>query len=109
MPIFIPKVNAAMVGTYDIRVEFLHLPLYNAEPEKRLSTVEGERRSQVGAGDRTEKIRIYNFPQIRVNDYCIGLTIYKLGSVMNCYLDEIIDVTITADTVTKTACYHDVF
>ncbi len=56
-----------------------------------------DRRRQVGSGDRSERIRTYNFPQSRVTDHRIGLTLYKLDAVMNGALDEIIDALITAD------------
>ena len=56
-----------------------------------------ERRSQVGTGMRNERIRTYNFPQGRLTDHRIGLTLYKLESVMDGNLDEIIDALITAD------------
>ena len=62
-----------------------------------------DRRRQVGSGDRSERIRTYNFPQSRVTDHRIGLTIYKLDAVMNGALDEIIDALITADQAAKLA------
>ena len=60
-----------------------------------------ERKSQVGTGDRSERIRTYNFPQGRVSDHRIGLTLYKIEAIMNGDLDEIIDALITADTAEK--------
>ncbi len=62
-----------------------------------------DRRRQVGSGDRSERIRTYNFPQSRVTDHRIGLTLYKLDAVMNGALDEIIDALITADQAAKLA------
>lgn len=62
-----------------------------------------DRRRQVGSGDRSERIRTYNFPQSRVTDHRIGLTLYKLDAVMNGALDEIIDALITADRAAKLA------
>ena len=56
-----------------------------------------ERRSQVGTGMRNERIRTYNFPQGRVTDHRIGLTLYKIDSVMDGDLDELIDALVTAD------------
>ena len=59
--------------------------------------VTAERRSQVGTGMRNERIRTYNFPQGRLTDHRIGLTLYRLDSVMDGDLDEIIDALVTAD------------
>lgn len=56
-----------------------------------------ERRSQVGTGMRNERIRTYNFPQGRVTDHRIGLTLYKIDAIMNGDLDEVIDALVTAD------------
>ena len=97
------QVERSQYQNKDRAVELLRSRLYNAELEKQRSAVEGERRSQVGTGDRSEKIRTYNFPQDRVTDHRIGLTLYKLGAVMNGDLDEIIDALITADTAKKLA------
>lgn len=60
-----------------------------------------ERKSQVGTGDRSERIRTYNFPQGRLTDHRIGLTLYRLEDVMNGNLDEVIDALITADRAAK--------
>ena len=68
---------------------------------KQNAEIAGERRSQVGTGDRSERIRTYNFPQGRVSDHRIGLTLYKIESIMNGDLDEIIDALVTADTAEK--------
>ena len=62
-----------------------------------------ERRMQVGTGDRSERIRTYNYPQSRVTDHRIGLTLYRLEDVLNGDLDEIIDALITADRAAKLA------
>ena len=75
----------------------LRSKLYDLEMEKRQSAEADERRSQIGTGDRSEKIRTYNFPQGRLTDHRIGLTLYKLESVMDGNLDEIIDALVTAD------------
>ena len=61
------------------------------------------RRSQIGTGDRSEKIRTYNFPQGRVTDHRIKLTLYKLDSIMNGDIDELIDSLIAADQAAKLA------
>lgn len=75
--------------------------LYQMEQERIESAYSGERRSQIGSGMRNEKIRTYNFPQSRVTDHRIGLTLYKIDSVMNGGLDEILDALIAADQAEK--------
>ena len=65
------------------------------------------RKSQIGTGDRSEKIRTYNFPQGRVTDHRINLTIYKLDKVMNGDIQEIIDACIAADQAAKLAKMND--
>lgn len=73
------------------------------EKEKRESAIASERRSQVGTGDRSERIRTYNYPQGRVTDHRIGLTIYQLEAFLNGRMDEMIDGLITADRAAKLA------
>ena len=63
--------------------------------------VTAERRSQVGTGMRNERIRTYNFPQGRLTDHRIGLTLYRLEAVMDGDLDEVIDALVTADQAEK--------
>ncbi len=75
--------------------------LYEIEQERLNSEVTGMRRSQVGTGMRNERIRTYNFPQGRVTDHRIGLTLYKIDAVMDGALDEIIDALATADQAEK--------
>ena len=75
--------------------------LYEIEQEKLDSAVTGMRRSQVGTGMRNERIRTYNFPQGRVTDHRIGLTLYKIDAVMDGDLDEIIDALATAEQAEK--------
>ena len=75
--------------------------LYEIEQEKQDAEVTGMRRSQVGTGMRNERIRTYNFPQGRVTDHRIGLTLYKIDSVMDGGIDEIIDALATADQAEK--------
>ena len=79
----------------------LRSKLYDLEMQKRHDEEADLRRSQVGTGDRSEKIRTYNFPQGRVTDHRIKLTLYKIDSVMNGDLDEIIDSLIAADQAAK--------
>ncbi len=75
--------------------------LYEIEQEKLDSQVTGMRRSQVGTGMRNERIRTYNFPQGRVTDHRIGLTLYRIDSIMDGDLDEIADALATADQAEK--------
>ncbi len=75
--------------------------LYEEEQRKLIEAHAAERKSQVGTGDRSERIRTYNFPQGRLTDHRIGLTIYRLESVMNGDLDEIVDALIMADQTEK--------
>ena len=82
-------------------MKILRSRLLDAEREKQNAEIADERRSQVGTGDRSERIRTYNFPQGRVSDHRIGLTLYKIEAIMNGDIDEIIDALITADTAEK--------
>jgi peptide chain release factor 1 len=75
--------------------------LYEIEQERLSSEITGMRRSQVGTGMRNERIRTYNFPQGRVTDHRIGLTLYKIDAVMDGALDELIDGLATADQAEK--------
>ncbi len=79
----------------------LRSKLYELELEKKQSAEAEERRSQIGTGDRSEKIRTYNFPQGRVTDHRIKLTLHRLDQIMNGDLDEIIDSLIVADQAKK--------
>ena len=81
----------------DKAMQLLRSRLYEAKVREQEEAVTAERRSQVGTGMRNERIRTYNFPQGRMTDHRIGLTLYKLENVMNGDLDEIIDGLITAD------------
>ena len=69
--------------------------------EEQNEKIASERRSQVGTGNRSERIRTYNFPESRLTDHRIGLTIYRLESILNGNLDEVIDALATADTAAK--------
>ena len=82
-------------------MQMLRSKLYEIEQERIDSEVTSQRRSQVGTGMRNERIRTYNFPQGRVTDHRIGLTLYKIESIMNGDLDEVIDALITADQAEK--------
>ena len=85
----------------DKAMKVLRSRLYEAERQKQEAAVAAERRSQVGSGDRSERIRTYNFPQGRVTDHRIGLTLYKIEAIMNGALDELIDALVTADQAEK--------
>ncbi len=85
----------------DRAMKILRSRILEAEREKQHEAIAGERRAQVGTGDRSERIRTYNFPQGRVSDHRIGLTLYKIEQILNGALDEIIDALITADTAEK--------
>ena len=75
--------------------------LYDLEMQKQQDEIAGQRRSQVGSGDRSERIRTYNFPQGRVSEHRIGLTLYKLDQILDGDLDEIIDGLNTHDQAEK--------
>ncbi len=83
--------------------KLLRSKLYDLEMQKRADNEASERRSQIGTGDRSEKIRTYNFPQGRVTDHRIGLTLYKLDKIMDGDLQEIIDACTAADQAAKLA------
>lgn len=85
----------------DKAMKVLRSRLYQMECQRRSAAEAAERKSQVGSGDRSERIRTYNFPQGRVTDHRIGLTLYKIDAVMDGDLDGIIDALITADQAEK--------
>lgn len=85
----------------DRAMKILRSKILEAEKEKQHDAIAGERRAQVGTGDRSERIRTYNYPQGRVSDHRINLTLYKIDSILNGDLDEIIDALVTADTAEK--------
>ncbi|MBR3871089.1 MAG: peptide chain release factor 1 [Clostridia bacterium] len=85
----------------DKAMKVLRSRLYEREAAERNAKIASERKSQVGTGDRSERIRTYNFPQGRVSDHRIGLTLYKIESFMDGDLDEMIDALITADQSEK--------
>ncbi|MCL2865296.1 MAG: peptide chain release factor 1 [Lachnospiraceae bacterium] len=91
----------------DKALKVLRARLFELEMEKQQGEEAEARRSQVGTGDRSEKIRTYNFPQGRVTDHRIKLTLHKLDTVMNGDLDEIIDSLIAADQSAKLASIEE--
>ena len=78
-------------------LKVLRARLYDRAQQEQADAVAADRRSQVGSGDRSERIRTYNFPQGRVTDHRIGLTLYKIDAVLDGELDEILAGLITAD------------
>ena len=85
----------------------LRAKLYDIECQKQHDAEAEARRSQIGTGDRSEKIRTYNFPQGRVTDHRINLTLYKLDKVMNGDIQEIVDACIAADQAAKLSSFED--
>lgn len=86
----------------------LRSKLYDIELAKRQSSEAEERRSQIGTGDRSEKIRTYNFPQGRVTDHRIKLTLYKIDAIMNGDIQELLDNLIAADQAAKLAKMNEI-
>jgi len=82
-------------------IKVLKTKLYELEQEKKNSEIAKERKSQVGSGDRSEKIRTYNYPQGRITDHRIGMTIYQFENFLNGDLDEMIDSLIAIDRAEK--------
>ena len=91
----------------DRAMKILASRLYEAERQKQTAALAAERKSQVGTGDRSERIRTYNYPQGRVTDHRIGLTLYKIEQIMDGDLDELIDALITADQAEKLKAVGD--
>lgn len=85
----------------DRAIKILRTKLYDIQMQEQASQIAAERKSQVGTGDRSERIRTYNYPQGRVTDHRISLTLYKLEQFLNGDLDEMIDAIITADQAEK--------
>ena len=93
----------SQIKNKDKAFKVLKARLYDLEMQKQQDEIAGQRKSQVGSGDRSERIRTYNFPQGRVSDHRIGMTLYKLDSFLDGDLDEIIDGLITDDQARKMA------
>ncbi len=87
----------------DKAMKILRSRVYEAMQQEQADKIASERRTQVGTGDRSERIRTYNFPQGRLTDHRIGLTIYRLEDIMNGSLDEVFDALATADQAAKLA------
>ena len=82
-------------------MKILRSRLVEMEREKQNAEIASERKLQVGTGDRSERIRTYNYPQGRVTDHRIGLTLHRLEQILNGALDEVIDALITEDQAEK--------
>ena len=82
-------------------MKLLKSRLYEKEKQEQDAKLASERKSQVGSGDRSEKIRAYNYPQGRITDHRIGFSIYQMENFLNGDLDEMIDNLIAADRAEK--------
>lgn len=91
----------SQIKNKDKAFKVLRSRLYDMKLQEQNAEISAERRSQVGSGDRSERIRTYNFPQGRITDHRIGLTIYKLDSFLDGDIDEVIDGLITSDQAEK--------
>ena len=85
----------------DKAMKILRSRVYDIFQQEQADAISAERKSQVGTGDRSERIRTYNFPQGRVTDHRIGLTLHRLESILNGDLDEVIDALITTSQSEK--------
>ena len=85
----------------DKALKVLKSRLLKEKQDKQQSEIAENRKSQVGTGDRSERIRTYNYPQGRLTDHRIGLTLYKLEDILNGNLDEVIDALTAADRAEK--------
>ena len=85
----------------DKALKVLKSRLLKEKQDKQASEIAANRKSQVGTGDRSERIRTYNYPQGRLTDHRIGITLYKLEDILNGNLDEVIDALVTADRAEK--------
>ena len=92
----------------DKAMKVLKSRLLEAERERQHNDVARQRHEQVGTGDRSERIRTYNYPQGRVTDHRIGLTLYKIDEILNGGMDEVIDALITADRAAQLAGTEDI-
>ncbi len=101
------QTERSQVQNREYAMRLLKSRLYEIEKEKQDAELTNARRSQVGSGDRSEKIRTYNFPQGRITDHRIGMSIYQMEDFLNGNLDGMIDALITADTAEKLKGQND--
>ena len=95
------QTERSQVQNREYAMRRLRSRLYEKEKQERDAKLANERKSQVGSGDRSEKIRTYNYPQGRITDHRIGLSIYQMEDFLNGNLDEMIDNLIAADRAEK--------
>lgn len=95
------QTERSQVQNRDYAMKLLRSRLYEKEKAERDSKLENQRRSQIGNADRSEKIRTYNYPQGRITDHRIGVSIYQMDNFLNGDLDDMIDNLIAADTAEK--------
>lgn len=95
------QTERSQVQNREYAMRLLKSRLYEIEKKKQDEKLANERKSQVGTGDRSEKIRTYNYPQGRITDHRIGLSIYQMENFLNGDLDEMIEALITADRAEK--------
>ena len=95
------QTERSQIQNRETAMSMLRAKLYEAELQKQASEQANTRKSQVGSGDRSEKIRTYNFPQGRITDHRIGLSIYQMYNFLNGDLDEMIDALNAADRAAK--------
>ena len=95
------QTERSQVQNREYAMRMLRSRLYEKEKQERDAKLANERKSQVGSGDRSEKIRTYNYPQGRITDHRIGLSIYQMEDFLNGNLDEMIDNLIAADRAEK--------
>ena len=91
------QTERSQVQNREYAMRLLRSRIYDIEKEKQESAVANERKSQVGSGDRSEKIRTYNYPQGRITDHRIGMSIYQMENFLNGDIDEMVDNLIAAD------------
>ncbi len=91
----------------DKAMKMLRTKLYDIKQNEQNEKIASDRKSQVGTGDRSERIRTYNYPQGRVTDHRIGMTLYSLDSFLNGNIGDMIDALITADTAEKLKATND--
>ncbi len=95
------QIERSQLGNKERAMQMLRTKLYEMEVEKQNSQIGAARKSQVRSGDRSEKIRTYNYPQSRVTDHRIGYTQYNLPAVMNGEIDEFVEKLKIAETAEK--------
>ena len=91
----------SQIKNKDKAFRVLRSRLYDLKVQEQQKEISAERKSQIGTGDRSERIRTYNFPQGRCTDHRIGLTLYRLDAILDGDIDEIIDGLITSDQAEK--------